>query len=501
MPLPSSGTLTLGQLQTEFGGTNPVGINEYYRGGALVPNTPSNVNVPTSGTISLANFYSASKQLGFLNLISQASGDTSTRTNPVVDTSGNVYWFGGQGNANLQQNKFTNKGATSINQAVAVTVASGIYVEAQAIAPSGNIYVAGSAFFSSVFKPWVAKYNSLGVFQWSTMLNIDDPGASNRGISGNFYSIALDASENVYVTGNVSILNVTYGGSGLLVSKFNSNGGLTWSNVVTPGQPGIAQVRAGGLGIAVDSANNVYVASRTDGNAGGSFAYAGLTKFDSNGNVIWYVNTYETAGQSTGASRDVSVDSSGNIYLTVSAGNFYTIKYNSSGSIIWQKILTPSFSISNGFGGQTKTIAVDSTNSFLYLSPGAGTGQVPIIKLDFNGNLIWSNRLNATQGGFGVFTITGGISLNGPSFVVSASANITSRTTLMFQMPTDGTGLFSNIVLNTATWNYASLACTVNNGALTNVGVSYAQSFRTITQVTASITTSGSTATIFSQIL
>ena len=49
--------ISLGQVQTEFTGTNPIGINEYYRGGGYT--TQNNTNVPTSGTISLADFYSA----------------------------------------------------------------------------------------------------------------------------------------------------------------------------------------------------------------------------------------------------------------------------------------------------------------------------------------------------------------------------------------------------------------------------------------------------------
>ena len=63
MALPSSGTLSLGQIQTEFGGTNPIGMSEYYRGGAFV--TSNNTSVPTSGTISINNFYGAVKQFAF----------------------------------------------------------------------------------------------------------------------------------------------------------------------------------------------------------------------------------------------------------------------------------------------------------------------------------------------------------------------------------------------------------------------------------------------------
>ena len=58
--LPTSGTIALSQLQTEFGGSNPIGLSEYYRGGLLVPNTAANGNIPISGTISMTNFYGAS---------------------------------------------------------------------------------------------------------------------------------------------------------------------------------------------------------------------------------------------------------------------------------------------------------------------------------------------------------------------------------------------------------------------------------------------------------
>ena len=59
MALPASGTITLDDLQTEFGGSNPISLSEYYRGGSLVPDTATNSGVPTSGAISLDDFYGA----------------------------------------------------------------------------------------------------------------------------------------------------------------------------------------------------------------------------------------------------------------------------------------------------------------------------------------------------------------------------------------------------------------------------------------------------------
>lgn len=51
MPLQSSGAISLSDIQTEFGGSNPIGLNEYYAAAT---------GIPGSGTISLADFYGAS---------------------------------------------------------------------------------------------------------------------------------------------------------------------------------------------------------------------------------------------------------------------------------------------------------------------------------------------------------------------------------------------------------------------------------------------------------
>ena len=61
MAIPSTGPVTLAQLQIEFGGTDPVSMNEYYRGGAFVPNSVRNASIPTSGAINLEQFRGSSK--------------------------------------------------------------------------------------------------------------------------------------------------------------------------------------------------------------------------------------------------------------------------------------------------------------------------------------------------------------------------------------------------------------------------------------------------------
>jgi len=65
MPLPASGSpISLSQLQTEFGGSNPIKMSEYYRGGGLTTN--NNTDVPTDGTIELGDFASAAKAVQVL---------------------------------------------------------------------------------------------------------------------------------------------------------------------------------------------------------------------------------------------------------------------------------------------------------------------------------------------------------------------------------------------------------------------------------------------------
>ena len=56
--LPDTGPISLGQLQTEFGGSDPTGMSEYYRGGNEVPDTGATLNIPTTGNpLSLSDFY------------------------------------------------------------------------------------------------------------------------------------------------------------------------------------------------------------------------------------------------------------------------------------------------------------------------------------------------------------------------------------------------------------------------------------------------------------
>ncbi len=64
MPIPGPGTaISINTIATEFGGTAPHGLNEYYRGGGLVGNTPNNASIPTAGQIAIGDFYGTASRI------------------------------------------------------------------------------------------------------------------------------------------------------------------------------------------------------------------------------------------------------------------------------------------------------------------------------------------------------------------------------------------------------------------------------------------------------
>lgn len=58
MPTPSSGSISFLNLKNTFGTGNPVSMATLYRGGTNVPNITPDNSIPTTGPISMHDFYS-----------------------------------------------------------------------------------------------------------------------------------------------------------------------------------------------------------------------------------------------------------------------------------------------------------------------------------------------------------------------------------------------------------------------------------------------------------
>lgn len=87
MSLPSSGPLSFSQIQSQFGGSNPISLSEYYRGGSYVTNAPVNNEIPTSGENSLDKFYNSSGRVAIAITISADTTDYdayANRTNSYI---------------------------------------------------------------------------------------------------------------------------------------------------------------------------------------------------------------------------------------------------------------------------------------------------------------------------------------------------------------------------------------------------------------------------------
>lgn len=114
MALQTSGAISMSNIQSEFGGGNPISINNYYRGGARVPNSSVNSSIPTSGTISLSNFYGGA---------SATADNTFNFTMGLGSTGGkyamNVY---GASNSASYLGNISNGAVTTNNLAVSETI-------------------------------------------------------------------------------------------------------------------------------------------------------------------------------------------------------------------------------------------------------------------------------------------------------------------------------------------------------------------------------------------
>jgi len=113
MTLQSSGPITFSEIQTEFTGSNPIALSEYYE----VPYglvTENNTTVPPSGTISMSNFYGTAR-----GIIATVANGTYSNFNPGD-------YFGTAWGQNTPKTLIVSSGVT-INGGFIVSSASNLY--------------------------------------------------------------------------------------------------------------------------------------------------------------------------------------------------------------------------------------------------------------------------------------------------------------------------------------------------------------------------------------
>jgi hypothetical protein len=306
-----------------------------------------------------------------------------------------------------------------------------------AIDSSGNTYVVGSGYSTPMYRGLIAKYNTSGVIQWQSYINLTNRGGLNAAV--------CDSSGNLYVSGSGQNASA---GTNALIAKYTSAGALSWSRSLNDGLAAASQ-NDGGSAIAVDSSANVYVGGYFLNASSGMNGY--LAKYDTSGTLLWQrtlADSNAAASQST-AINYIWVDSSGNVFVcggfkNASGGSSgFIAKYNSSGAIQWQRSLADA----NAAASQTT-------------SPNGLTGDNVL-------NLYVTGYFKNTSAGFNALAMK--IALDGSklgTFSVDASHSITIAASTL----TDAAGSLTSATAGTSgtpTWTDSAGAFTDAAGAAT----------------------------------
>jgi uncharacterized delta-60 repeat protein len=387
----------------------------------------------------------------------------------ATDLQGNIYVTGwievSSGNTDYFTVKYASNGDTLWTRSYSSSPNGSDYGYALAVDQNGNVYVTGQSVHSGgIFDLVTIKYNTNGDSLWVRSWE----GPTNYSSYG--YSITVDNSGNVYVTGFTSD-GLTSGE--FITIKYDSNGVEKWARQYKG--PGTSSIDYSNC-VAVDDSGNVYTAGWSGGennlhdmttikyNSNGDslwvrryngsandndYAYwldldnegnvyvtgqsvetgtdndATTIKYSPGGDLLW-IKHYDGPGNGYDAAQSLSVDENGNVYVTgnhtTAAGlNCMTLKYSTDGDSVWLR----SFNGPGSGGDVLISIALDdSANAYVtgFVSSG-GTSDFVTIKYSSEGEEEWVELYNAPANSYdGTYAIT--LDHLGNAYVTGYSAGI-----------------------------------------------------------------------------
>jgi hypothetical protein len=312
----------------------------------------------------------------------------------VSDENGNIYVTGSVGTSNTSGYctfKYNSSGVIQWTSFYYGQNSGGKFPHAIALDRYRNVYVTGYSYQNgSYFDYCTIKYDTAGAQQWIKFY--DGP----RHDIDQAEEIALDDAGNIYVSG---FSRVTGGSFAYTTIKYTQSGDEIWVRTY----PEIGDVHV--AGIKIDNNCNIYI--------GGSYGFKSVTvKYDSSGNTLW-AKEYNGPGieRQTGA-NGIAMDSANNVYITglrqgiITQEDCFTIKYSSEGIEQWVRRFNLDSTVYSDYEG--KSIVLDKLgNSYISVLSRANQGARMIrylVKYSGNGELLWAQIDSDTVSSEGIYT-------------------------------------------------------------------------------------------------
>lgn len=261
---------------------------------------------------------------------------------------------------------------------------------------TGAVYTAGQNETSGEgTNAQIIKYDSSGTIQWQRDIN------AGSFKNDQFLCIQIDGSDNIYAAGK--------GDNILFVAKYNTSGTIQWQRKLDGGT-------SRWYGMDLDSSGNVYVCGVIA--SGGTGLNDGIVaKYNSSGTLQWQRALGTSSKYIT--FFDLSIDSSGNIYV-VGSGSFNVVcKYNSSGTLQWQRDVSDV--------NRLNAVGVDSSGD-VYVTGFANianrANEFVAIKYNSSGTVQWQRYVggtNADEATGGAVTSSGDVYISGESNINNAN--------------------------------------------------------------------------------
>lgn len=262
---------------------------------------------------------------------------------------------------------------------------------------NGDIYVGGYGVFSSGNTDYLlVKYNSNGTMKWSK--NYNGPGEQDDRAWG----IVVDASDNVYITGESAGITSK---NDIATLKYSTAGTLLWTSRFngTDGHDDKA------YGIVVDELSGSCIITGTTETNNRGLDIVTLKLNTSNGGTAWQ-KTFDGTGHSNDIAYDIVISKSAanrKVFITgstrkgnsVQSEDIVVLVYNMSGSLLRMNTYGGEAEIDDGAFG----IAVDQNDNYFlagYIGVESGTNDLAfsydMASVKYNGGGL--NSLNITSG-------------------------------------------------------------------------------------------------------